>query len=113
MQRRQKPRMSIGRADEGRPCALHGHVRHGPDAQGEATNSGLCRLARQWGLTPAQAALGWLLAKPAVIVIPKTSSRERLKENLAALRHPLTPEQLSELDRLFPPPSGPAPLEML
>ena len=36
-------------------------------------------------MTPAQAALAWLLSKDDVIVIPKTSSRARLKENLAAL----------------------------
>ncbi|HEV2392027.1 MAG TPA: hypothetical protein VG146_06650 [Verrucomicrobiae bacterium] len=54
-----------------------------------------------------------LLAKEDVLVIPKTSRRERLKENLGALQHPLNSEQLSELERLFPPPSGPAPLDML
>ena len=52
-------------------------------------------------------------AQDGVIVIPKTGKHERLKENLKALDHPLTSAQLSELDRLFPPPSGPRPLEML
>ena len=65
------------------------------------------------GLTPAQAALSWLLAREDILVIPKTSNRERLKENLGALKHPLTAAQLAELDRLFPPPAGPHPLEML
>ena len=73
----------------------------------------LCRLAKQWNLTPSQVALGWLLAKPDVIVIPKTSRRDRLRENFAALLHPLTHEQISKLDRLFPPPSPAAPLDML
>lgn len=73
----------------------------------------LIRLADDWSLTPAQVALGWLLAKDDVIVIPKTSRRDRLKENLSALEHPLRAEQLAELDRIFPPPSGPGPLEML
>ncbi len=68
---------------------------------------------RRHELTPAQAALGWLLAKDDIIVIPKTSRRKRLLENLASLDKPLTPSQISELDRLFPPPSGPQPLEML
>lgn len=76
-------------------------------------DSGLRGVAQRWGLTPAQIALAWLLAKQDIIVIPKTSRRDRLKENLAALEHPLTQQQLSELDKLFPPPSGPAPLEML
>ena len=73
----------------------------------------LQRLAGEWSLTPAQLALGWLLAKPDVVVIPKTSRRERLKQNLAALQHPLNQQQIAALESLFPPPDGPAPLEML
>ena len=69
--------------------------------------------ARRHGRTPAQAALAWLLAREGVIVIPKTGRRERLRENLGALEHPLDAAQLAEIDRLFPPPSGPQPLEML
>jgi diketogulonate reductase-like aldo/keto reductase len=74
---------------------------------------GLADFARRHGTTPAQAALAWLLAKDGVIVIPKTSRVERLKENLGALELRLSKEQLAELDRLFPPPEGPRPLEML
>ena len=59
-------------------------------------------------MTPAQAALAWLLSKDGVIVIPKTGRRERLKENLGALDTPLDAAQLAELDRLFPPPAAPA-----
>lgn len=76
-------------------------------------NPKLADFARRHSMTPAQAALAWLLAKDDVIVIPKTGRRERLKENLDALNHPLTAPQLAELDRLFPPPTGPRPLEML
>jgi aryl-alcohol dehydrogenase-like predicted oxidoreductase len=64
-------------------------------------------------MTPAQAALAWLLAKDDVIVIPKASNPEHLKENLGALKIQLTAAQLAELDRAFPPPKGPSPLEML
>jgi diketogulonate reductase-like aldo/keto reductase len=78
-----------------------------------ALSRGLANFARKWGMTPAQAALGWLLANDDVIVIPKASRPERLRENLGALDHKLTTAQLAELDRLFPPPTGPQPLEML
>jgi len=54
-----------------------------------------------------------LLAHDDVIVIPKTGRRDRLKENIGALDHRLTQAQLAELDRLFPPPTSPRPLEML
>ncbi|MBK6009263.1 aldo/keto reductase [Ramlibacter ginsenosidimutans] len=47
------------------------------------------------------------------IAIPKTGSPERLQDNAAALAHPLSPAQLQELDRLFPPPKGPTALAML
>ena len=73
----------------------------------------LADFARRHDLTPAQAALAWLLANDDIIAIPKTGKLERLKENFGALDHPLTKEQLAELDRLFPPPHGPAPLQML
>lgn len=77
------------------------------------SNPKLGDFARRHGMTPAQAGLAWLLAKDDVIVIPKTGRRERLQENLSALDHRLTPAQLAELDRLFPPPTGPRPLEMI
>ena len=76
-------------------------------------NRKLADFARRHGMTTAQAALAWLLSKPDVIAIPKTSRRERLEENLAAAAHPLAPALLAELDLLFPPPSGPVPLEMI
>lgn len=76
-------------------------------------NPKLIDFAERHEMTPAQAALGWLLSKDDVIVIPKTSRLARLEENLAALDHPLNKSQLAELDRLFPPPKGPRPLEMI
>src|SRR5258706_10870900 len=73
----------------------------------------LADFARRRGMSAVQAALAWLLAKDDVIVIPKTSNRERLRENLGALEHPLDAAALAELDRIFPPPDGPRPLEMI
>src|SRR5882762_5549948 len=58
-------------------------------------------LAKSWGMTPAQLALAWLLAKDDIIAIPKTSHPDRLRENVGALNHTLTRAQLKELDRLF------------
>jgi aldehyde reductase len=76
-------------------------------------NAKLIHFAREHGMTPAQVALAWLLAADDVIVIPKTSRRERVRENAASLEHPLRAAQLAELDRLFPPPTGPSRLEIL
>ncbi|MBC8007548.1 MAG: aldo/keto reductase [Prolixibacteraceae bacterium] len=76
-------------------------------------NPKLADFAKRHGMTPAQAALSWLIAKGDIIAIPKTGHRERLKENVGALDVDLSAEQLAELDRLFPPPKKPVPLEML
>ena len=87
---------------------------YSPIEQAKLTlNPKLVDFARRHGMTPAQAALAWLLAQDDVIVIPKTGRRDRLKENIGALDQRLTQAQLAELDRLFPPPTGPRPLEML
>jgi diketogulonate reductase-like aldo/keto reductase len=77
------------------------------------TNVKLVDFCRHHDMTPAQVALSWLLGKDDVIVIPKTSHRDHLRENLRALERPLTPAQLAELDTLFPPPKKARPLEML
>jgi diketogulonate reductase-like aldo/keto reductase len=76
-------------------------------------NPKLVKFSRCCGMSPAQVALAWLLARNDIIAIPKTGHRERVRENFGALDHPLAPEQLAELDRLFPPPRGAQPLEML
>jgi diketogulonate reductase-like aldo/keto reductase len=73
----------------------------------------LVGFARDCGMTPPQVALAWLLARDDIIAIPKTGHRERLKENVGALSHTLTAEQLAALDDIFPPPKGPRALEML
>jgi aldehyde reductase len=76
-------------------------------------NKGLADFAKRHGMTPAQAALAWLLAKDDVAVIPKAADLRHLEENLGALKISLAAAQLGELDALFPPPRGPSALEML
>jgi diketogulonate reductase-like aldo/keto reductase len=97
LRKRRIPTMAYSPIDEGR---LPG-------------NAKLVGFAKRHGMTAAQAALAWLLSKDDVVVIPKTGSRARLEENLGALDRKLTPSQLAELDRLFPPPKGLTPLEMV
>ncbi len=87
---------------------------YSPIEQGRLTHEKrLETVARSSGLTAAQVALAWLFSSNEVIVIPKTSSPSRLQENLRALNQELTPDELAELDRLFPPPSRRQPLEMI
>jgi diketogulonate reductase-like aldo/keto reductase len=63
--------------------------------------------------TPAQIALAWLLRHPDVMAIPKAATPQHVRENLGALEVTLTPEDLKELDRAFPPPTRKRSLEML
>ena len=73
----------------------------------------LKKLADEAGCTPAQLALAWVMAQPGVVTIPKSASRDRVKENLGALEVKITPQIAAELDRAFPPPKGKQALEML
>jgi diketogulonate reductase-like aldo/keto reductase len=76
-------------------------------------NPKLVKFAGQHGMTVAQAALAWLLSGDGVMAIPKASHGDRVRENAAARDIELTGAQLSELNHLFAPPSGPGPLEMI
>ena len=70
-------------------------------------------LAKRRGVTPAQIALAWLLHQEGVIAIPKASNQTHVRENRAALDLTLTDAELTELDRVFPPPRRKTGLEML
>src|SRR5438094_2222094 len=59
----------------------------------------LKRIAERKKATPAQIALGWLLAqKPWIVPIPGTRKRERLDENIGAVAVTLTADDLREIE---------------
>ncbi len=59
----------------------------------------LGRIASRKGATPAQIALGWLLAqKPWIVPIPGTTKLKRLEENIGSVEVELTREDLLEID---------------
>jgi len=70
-------------------------------------------VARRNNVTPAQIGLAWVLRHDGVVTIPKAGTPEHVRENRAALDLQLTQEDLAELDRAFPPPAEPQPLETL
>ena len=70
-------------------------------------------VANRHGATPAQVALSWLLRQDGVIAIPKAGRPEHVRDNRAALDLALTPEDIADLERAFPAPTRPQPLEML
>lgn len=62
-------------------------------------SSVLDSVATSLGVTPMQVALAWLLQRsPNILLIPGTSSKEHLRENLDAATLELTPVAISALD---------------
>lgn len=68
-------------------------------------------IAARHNATPSQIALAWIFRHPDLIVIPKSSSPEHIRENRAALDIKLTAREVEELDQAFPPPQRKIPLE--
>lgn len=59
----------------------------------------VCEIASRKRATPAQVALGWLLAqKPWIVPIPGTRKLERLDENLGAIAIDFTSDDLREIE---------------
>jgi len=70
-------------------------------------------LAEGAGVTPAQLALAWLLDQKSVATVPKASDPAHVHDNRSALEVNLPQVVRAEIDRSFPPPSGPSALEMI
>ncbi|MFO7477365.1 MAG: aldo/keto reductase [Methyloceanibacter sp.] len=73
----------------------------------------LTAVALRHRATTAQIALAFVLRQQDMMVIPKATTLEHVRENRAALDIVLSDQDLAELDRAFPPPKGPRPLELL
>jgi len=76
-------------------------------------NTVLEQVARRFGATPAQVALAWVLRQEGLVAIPKAGTVAHVRENRKALQLRLDAQALAELDKAFPPPRGPGPLEMI
>lgn len=91
------------------PC-----MAYSPLGQGRlARDTALTAIGRRYGTSAAQVALGWLLARPGVMAIPKAVREPHLRENLAAGSLVLSDEDLAEIDRRFPPPQRKGPLAVI
>jgi aryl-alcohol dehydrogenase-like predicted oxidoreductase len=79
----------------------HGLPRFAPEARkaNQALVELIGQLAGRKGITRAQLALAWVLArKPWIVPIPGTTKLHRLQENLGAADIELSPEDLREID---------------
>lgn len=87
---------------------------YSPIEQGRVLGKRVLReIAERRGATPAQVCLAWVLRHSDVIAIPKASDLAHVRENRAALDLELTANDVAALDKAFPPPTRPQPLEML
>jgi diketogulonate reductase-like aldo/keto reductase len=73
----------------------------------------LGEVAARHGATAAQVALAWLLRQDGMIVIPKATRPEHVRDNRGALDLRFDADDLAALDRAFPPPKGRTTLGML
>jgi diketogulonate reductase-like aldo/keto reductase len=76
-------------------------------------NRRLQAVAARHGASAAQVALAWLLRQDGMIVIPKATTLEHVRDNRGAVDLALDADDLAELDRAFPPPKGRTSLSML
>ena len=67
-------------------------------------------IAGRLGATPSQVALAWVLRQDGVCAIPESGKPEHVRENRGALDVRLTPQDLADLDKAFPPPDRKQPL---
>ena len=88
-----------------------------PLAQGGSLRRGLLEspavadTARAHGASPAQVLLAFLLARPGVVPIPRSSKAAHALDNAGAADIRLTKEDLARLDAAFPAPTRRVPLD--
>ncbi len=73
----------------------------------------LKKIAQKHEVAPAQIALAWVVRQDNVIAIPKATDLQHVEQNRAALDIELDAEDLTELERAFPPPGSAQPLDIL
>jgi diketogulonate reductase-like aldo/keto reductase len=76
-------------------------------------NAALRKIAQSHESTPAQIALAWVLRQSNVIAIPKSSTEAHVRDNAVSLKIKLTKEDLTVLNREFPPPKSKKSLSVL
>ncbi len=87
---------------------------YSPVEQGRlADHPALLQVAQAHGRTAAQLALAWVLDQDNLIAIPKCAQRKHLRENVQVLAEPLSADERSALEHLFPAPTRATPLEVI
>lgn len=89
------------------PLAQAGSLRHG------LTDSPIVHaVAEKHGISPMQALLGFVLARPGMAAIPKAGTAAHAVQNAAMQRIQLGAEDVAALDAAFPAPAHKVPLDI-
>jgi 2,5-diketo-D-gluconate reductase B len=76
-------------------------VAYSPLARGEVFNvPEIQEVAEKHGVSEAQVSLAWLMEKDNVVVIPKASSEEHIRDNFEALELELDEEDIKKIDSI-------------
>lgn len=87
---------------------------YSPVEQGRlARHRSLEAIAQKHAVSVAQVALAFTMLREDVITIPKATQPEHVRDNRAAADLVLDNADKATLDKVFPPPSGATPLEMI
>lgn len=74
---------------------------YSPLAQGRVFDEPtLSEIANAHGVTPAQVVLRWMLQKPDIVMIPRSSSPEHLRANTDIRDFALSPDEMGRLDAM-------------
>jgi diketogulonate reductase-like aldo/keto reductase len=92
------------------PIMAYSPVGHGRDL---LENAILNKIAKRHKATTSQIALAWVLRQLGLIAIPKASNEKHVRDNAQSIEIKLTDEDLTDLDREFPPPKSKRPLPTL
>ncbi len=87
---------------------------YSPVEQGRlAGHAALEEVAKRHDATGLQVALAWLLRRPDMLAIPKAGTVAHVEQNRAAADLKLSDQDVTDLDRAFPPPTKKVSLAML
>lgn len=86
---------------EGITTIAYSPLDQGKIASGDKRIEALEMIADKYSRTIAQVALNWLISHPSVIVIPKATNPEHIKENAAAADFELSDEEFKEISEIF------------
>ena len=86
---------------EGMIAIAYSPLDQGEIASGDSRIKALQKIADKYGRTMAQVALNWLISHNSVIVIPKATNPQHIKENASSADFELSDEDFEKINEVF------------